>query len=199
MKLSLVVNEGVHKGKVIAIPHKQFLIGRDPQCHLRPASNMISKRHCALLMRGDKVFVRDFESTNGTILNDVPVKGESELKNDDRLLIGPLSFLVRMEAGATLARSTPANTVKPPVSESVDDESAAALLLDVEEGVETGAAGFLDSEGIPTGSTIMDLPALEGGGSKPAGNKTPPPKEAVPDTSNAAKAILDKYTRRRRT
>src|SRR5260370_21041924 len=134
MKLSLVVNDGVHKGKIISIPHKQFLIGRDPQCNLRPASNMISKRHCALLIRGEKVFVRDFESTNGTILNDVPVKGENELKNEDRLLIGPLSFLVRMEAGVSATKGGPAETVKPPVSESVDDESAAALLLDVGEG-----------------------------------------------------------------
>ncbi len=199
MKLSLVVNEGVHKGKIIAIPHKQFLIGRDPQCHLRPASNMISKRHCALLLRGDKVFVRDFESTNGTILNDVPVKGESELKNEDRLLIGPLSFLVHIEAGAAASKPGPAETVKPPASESVDDDSAAALLLDVGEGHETSTGGQVDSEGIPTGSTIMDLPALEGADQKPSGNKTPAPKVPAADTSHAAKAILDKYTRRRRT
>jgi pSer/pThr/pTyr-binding forkhead associated (FHA) protein len=198
MKLSLVVNEGVHKGKIIAIPHKQFLIGRDAQCHLRPASNMISKRHCALMIRGDKVFIRDFDSTNGTMVNDVPVKGETELKNDDRLLIGPLSFLVRMEAGPT-AKPGPAETVKPPVSESVDDESAAALLLDVAGGDETSMGSAVDSEGIPTGSTVMDLPAIEGSETKPAGIKTPPPKQPPPDTSNAAKAILDKYTRRRRT
>jgi pSer/pThr/pTyr-binding forkhead associated (FHA) protein len=198
MKLSLVVNEGVHKGKIIAIPHKQFLIGRDAQCHLRPASNMISKRHCALMIRGDKVFIRDFDSTNGTMVNDVPVKGESELKNDDRLLIGPLSFLVRMEAGPT-AKPGPAETVKPPVSESVDDESAAALLLDVAGGDETSMGNAVDSEGIPTGSTVMDLPAIEGNETKAGGIKTPPPKQPPPDTSNAAKAILDKYTRRRRT
>lgn len=145
------------------------------------------------------MFVRDFESTNGTILNDVAVKGESELKNEDRLLIGPLSFLVRMEAGAAAAKPVPAPTIKPPVSEAVDDESAAALLLDVGDGTEMGAGNPVDSEGIPTGSTIMEMPALEGTESKPGGIKTPHPKEAAPDTSNAAKAILDKYARRRRT
>jgi pSer/pThr/pTyr-binding forkhead associated (FHA) protein len=158
---------------------------------------MISKRHCVLLIRGDKAFVRDFESTNGTIVNDVAIKGETELKNEDRLLVGPLSFLVRMEAASTKQGSP--ETVKPPVSEPVDDESAAAMLLDVSEGEETTTGSAVDSEGVPTGSTIMDLPALAAGESKPAGNKTPPPKEAAPDTSHAAKAILDKYTRRRRT
>jgi len=198
MKLSLVVNDGVHKGKVIPIPLKQFLIGRDPQCHLRPASPLISKRHCALLIQGDKILVRDFDSTNGTILNDQPVKGERELKNDDRLLIGPLSFLVRVETGVVAGKAAAAN-VKPHVPESVEDESAAALLLDVGESGETTSPSPMDSEGIPTGSTIMDLPALEGDEAKPGSGKTPAPKAPAPDTSHAAKAILDKYTRRRRT
>jgi len=196
MKLSLVVNHGVHKGKVIPIPLKQFLIGRDPQCHLRPASPLISKRHCALLIQGDKVLIRDFDSTNGTVLNDEPVKGERELKNNDRLLIGPLSFLVRMEAGAVAAKPVAA-AAKPTVSDSADDESAAALLLDVGDGQETTAASPVDSEGIPSGSTIMELPALESPEVKPGSGKTPPPKESPADTSFAAKAILDKYRRRR--
>jgi pSer/pThr/pTyr-binding forkhead associated (FHA) protein len=196
MKLSLVVNHGVHKGKVIPIPLKQFLIGRDPQCHLRPASPLISKRHCALLVQGDKILIRDFDSTNGTVLNDEPVKGERELKNDDRLLIGPLSFLVRVEAGA-IAGKPAAAQVKPPLSESEDDESAAALLLEAGEGGETTTANPVDNEEIPSGSTIMDLPALEASEGKPGSGKTPPPKESAPDTSFAAKSILDKYRRRR--
>ena len=39
MKLSLVVlTAGKQEGKVLPIGLQQFLIGRDPQCHLRPAS-----------------------------------------------------------------------------------------------------------------------------------------------------------------
>ena len=67
MKLSLVVlTEGKQRGKVLNITLAQFLIGRDPQCHLRPASPMISKRHCALIQREGKAFIRDFDSTNGS-------------------------------------------------------------------------------------------------------------------------------------
>src|SRR6516164_5668393 len=95
MKLSLVVlTSGKQEGKALAIPLPQFLIGRDPQCHLRPASAAISKRHCALIQRDGSVFVRDFDSTNGTFVNDQPVKGEIELKNGDRLKLGPLLFSV---------------------------------------------------------------------------------------------------------
>src|SRR6516162_7627073 len=98
MKLALVVmTPGKMEGKAIPIGLSQFLIGRDPQCHLRPASPVISKRHCALLVKNGKVFLRDFDSTNGTFINDQPVKGEIELHHEDLLKVGPLSFLVRVE------------------------------------------------------------------------------------------------------
>ena len=53
---------------------------------------MISKRHCAIVQRDNKVFIQDFGSTNGTSLNDQPVKDEIELHDADRLKIGPLHF-----------------------------------------------------------------------------------------------------------
>jgi len=54
MKVSLVVATGAHEGRVIPVTGSQFLIGRDPQCHLRPASQAISKLHCAVLVRDGK-------------------------------------------------------------------------------------------------------------------------------------------------
>src|SRR5437773_8591583 len=91
MKLSLVVlTPGKMEGKSIPITLSQFLIGRDPQCQLRPASALISKRHCAVLIKADKAFVRDFDSTNGTAINEEPLKGEREIRHGDRLRVGPL-------------------------------------------------------------------------------------------------------------
>jgi predicted component of type VI protein secretion system len=120
MKLSLVVlTAGAQQGKVLALPLPQFLIGRDPQCHLRPASALISKRHCALIQRDGKAFIRDFDSTNGTFLNDQPVKGEVELHHDDQLKVGPLVFSVRLEAGApAAARATPPPPTKAPAAKA---------------------------------------------------------------------------------
>jgi predicted component of type VI protein secretion system len=114
MKLTLVVMSPGNKmeGKALEIKLAQFLVGRDPQCHLRPASPLISKRHCALLQRDGKVFVRDFESTNGTFVNDQPVKGEVELHHEDQLKIGPLLFSVRIEVPTPVSRPTPAPPTK---------------------------------------------------------------------------------------
>jgi predicted component of type VI protein secretion system len=115
MKLQLVVQTpGKSEGKAIPITLSQFLIGRDPQCHLRPASALISKRHCALLVREDRVFLRDFDSTNGTFLNDSQVKGEVELHSDDTLKVGPLLFKVRLEVGVPVTQPTPVPPTKAP-------------------------------------------------------------------------------------
>ena len=110
MKLSLVVAQGVHAGKVIPCPPGEFVIGRDPQCQLRPASPAISKQHCALTVRGDKAYVRDCGSTNGTFINGEQVAGEREVKGGDRLKVGPLEFDLRLEATATHPALRPAAT-----------------------------------------------------------------------------------------
>src|SRR5207302_9575508 len=102
-KRLVVLAEGKAKGHNIPISLPQFIIGRDAQCQLRPASPMISKRHCAGLVKGGKAFVRDFGSTNGTFVNEEPVKGERELHNDDTLKVGPLLFRVALEAAVTAA------------------------------------------------------------------------------------------------
>jgi predicted component of type VI protein secretion system len=108
MKLSLVVlTPGPNQGKVLEIKLTQFVVGRDTQCHLRPASPMISKRHCAILQRESKAFVRDFDSTNGTFVNNEQIKGEIELHNGDQLKIGPLLFTVLLESSTPVNRPTP--------------------------------------------------------------------------------------------
>ncbi len=124
MKLSLVVmGAGKQEGKVLAITLSQFVIGRDPQCHLRPASAMISKRHCALVQRDGKAYVHDFGSTNGTFVNDQPVQGEAEIHNNDQLKVGPLQFEVRIAQDAPAVKGA---TPKPPTKPIAGVKSAPA-------------------------------------------------------------------------
>src|SRR4051794_11913823 len=98
MKVSLVVvTSGKWEGKHIPINKAQFLIGRDEQCQLRPASPTISKRHCALTVRDGQAFLEDFKSANGTFRNGQRVVGEVELAHGDHLKVGPLEFSVLIE------------------------------------------------------------------------------------------------------
>ena len=205
MKLNLVVlTPGKMEGKNIPITLSQFLIGRDPQCQLRPASALISKRHCAVLLRDNRIFVRDFDSTNGTSVNDQPVKGERELHDGDMLKVGPLAFRVALEVDVPVNKPTP---IPPPAKAAgaSDDEAAAAMLLSLQDDGGASPPGTpVDSDGIPTGSTIMqtfppgEAPPEKADDGKGGAAREKAAKTAQGNTSNAAKAILEKYMRRPR-
>ena len=210
MKLSIVVlTPGPSEGKVIPINGAQFVIGRDPGCQLRPASIHISKRHCALLRREDKVFARDFGSTNGTFVNDRQIRGEIELLDGDELRVGPLKFTVRLEPAPvnrptpppptktpteklTAGTATVAPTIEEPDRAPGDEEDAAAMLLAMQDN--DAPAGTPRTE-VPEGSTVFDLPAP---GATDKEKEKDKPKQPTGDTSTAAKSILEKYLKRPR-
>ncbi len=175
MKISLMVmSVGNSAGKTLPINVAQFIIGRDPQCNLRPGSAMISKRHCAVLVKNGQVFLRDFDSTNGTFVNDQQVKGEVPLHDGDVLKVGPLSFKVVIEGVPAPKKSTA--TTPPPVQKTAagtDDDAAASLLSTEEDAAPEGTAAMESADDhIPEGSTVMDIPMF-----KPT-EEPAPPKEA---------------------
>jgi pSer/pThr/pTyr-binding forkhead associated (FHA) protein len=224
MKLSLtVLSAGAMQGKAIPITLSEFLIGRGRECNLRPATPIISKRHCALLTRDDKVFVRDFASTNGTYVNDVEIKGEVELKDGDCLNVGPLAFRVGIEkvrsepvakaeeAGvrnqeSETAKQAPPLATRPPSlvasHHSPEDEEAAALFLAMQDD-DTSTSSEDGEKEAPSlnGSTIVEnSQTLETAQQSPlptnAANRHDAAKAAAADTS--AEVILEKYLRRPR-
>jgi predicted component of type VI protein secretion system len=99
MKVSLTVAvPGDMEGKQIPVSLAEFLIGRDPDCHVCPASPRVGKRHCAILLRNQKVFLKTFDTVSGTLVNDRRVDGEVQLLDGDWLKIGPLLFRLNIEA-----------------------------------------------------------------------------------------------------
>ena len=141
MKVSLVVASGAHQGKVIPITGSQFLIGRDAQCQLRPASQAISKRHCGILIRDGKVYLKDFDSTNGTLVNDVHIKGvEVAVNNGASVKIGPLDFILRVELPTPNPDGTPLPATRP---------DAAAVLAAVKAATGSGASATPTRDATP--------------------------------------------------
>lgn len=212
MKLNLVVASGVHEGKAIPVNVPQFVIGRDPQCQLRPASPSISKRHCAITVRGQQVFIRDFGSTNGTFVNDKLVEGEVELKDGDRLKVGPLDFKVGLQTTPVAPAKPAAKPAAVPAKKAAaDDDSVsldappsggpssdniADLLLD-DDGSSPSPPTYDPNEVVPDGTTLPDVSAAD----KTAGAPADKPKtvSATGNTSAAAAEILKKYQRRPRS
>jgi len=137
--VSLVaVTPGKWQGKEIPITLAQFTIGRDPECNLRSSSPLIGKRHCAILIRGRQVFLRDFASTNGTFVNNQKIEDEWELENADRLAVGPLLFEVRLETSTPVNKPAPMPPMKARVSAG-DEDAAAAFFLSPQERADLGA------------------------------------------------------------
>ena len=99
MEVKLVVRNGKHSGQVIPVGGPQFVIGRGPDCHLRPNHKDISTHHCAILVEQGRVAVRDMNSATGTYVNDARIKDEQDLRNGDRLRVGPLEFDVHLTVG----------------------------------------------------------------------------------------------------
>jgi len=107
MEASLIVREGVHKDRVIPLPETIFLIGRDPQCHLRPHCQSVSRLHCAIAAWAGKVRVRDLKSSNGTFLNDKAIDGETAAENGDKLRVGSLVFEFLIGSSGGIAPPAP--------------------------------------------------------------------------------------------
>ncbi len=91
-----IVN-GPLAGQVIVLTGKQFLVGRERDCHLRPDSELVSRHHCVLRRDEFTLRVRDLGSRNGTYVNGQRIQGEVVLGHDDTLFIGDLTLRVSME------------------------------------------------------------------------------------------------------
>ena len=125
MRLFLVVqNEGKQKGMKIPAAVMPFLVGRDPECQLRPASTVISKKHCCFSREGDLFFLEDFGEK---------IFGKVPILSGERVQIGPLEFDVLIEVGVLVNAAPPApsaavapavqTAVKPPISAQIKPDS----------------------------------------------------------------------------
>lgn len=121
MVVTLIVRSGKHAGQQIRLVKDEFLIGRGEGCHLRPRNEAVSRQHCGIFVKPDKVILKDFGSKNGTFVNGKRVVGEQELHTGDLLQIADLVFevqLVREEQKAEVAQ--------PAAAAKSDTRSAAA-------------------------------------------------------------------------
>jgi predicted component of type VI protein secretion system len=186
MRLSLVVlTAGQQAGRQVAITRSQFLIGRDPGCHLRTASPLVSDRHCALLQRAGVPSVRALG--DDTLLNGKAVKGEAQLRDGDQLQIGPLLFKVQLEcAPAPVTAAGPVNRTGSQVKAEREDDIAAMLLSLPDD--KAGPQALATSVEVSTSTTGSELPA-----------PPPPVKDSRAGTAEAAKKLLDQMRRRPRT
>ena len=104
MQVKLKVLRGKSAGKQVKVPSTSFVIGRGQECHMRPKSDSISRRHCEITVEADVVTVQDLGSKNGTLVNGDRIESPTTLKNGDELRVGRLEFRVLIDSQVSARR-----------------------------------------------------------------------------------------------
>ncbi len=112
----LATLDGPLKGRVFALKNKLLLIGQEVSCDIHLSDTLASRRHCEIIRNKDQFEVRDLGSTNGTFVNDKPVKHQ-RLKHGDVLAVGTSHF-VFLESGQPPGPSAVLMDEEAPISRS---------------------------------------------------------------------------------
>jgi FHA domain len=96
MDVRLKILRGPLAGQSIPIRRGELLIGRDPECHLRPGSAGVSRRHCVVVLNKSTLRIRDLDSKNGTYVNNRRVTNEAVLAQGDIVSVGDMVCRVEL-------------------------------------------------------------------------------------------------------
>lgn len=157
----LIIFSGKMKGQRLILPDREVIVGRDEDCHMRIASSLISRKHCALKAAANGVWVRDLESQNGTYVNDVAINEPYLMKPGDVLRIGAALFQV--------PRPRPSQ-MKGSIHEDLSDDEISTWLSEDEDQTKSSA--------------IPDTTVIKGRNAVPAA----PAVASIPETPTAAAA-----------
>ena len=96
MKLSLAMRTADGDERSFTVNGQRVVLGRHSRCDLRVAVPSVEPHHCEILLDGDVARLRDLGSSTGTFHNGTRVE-QADLAADDRLTIGPVTFIVRID------------------------------------------------------------------------------------------------------
>ncbi len=207
MEVKLIVTNGRHTGREIPVKGPKFYIGRAEDCHLRPASDQVSRHHCVIRVASDSVTVRDLGSRNGTFVNGKRISDKSPLMPGDRLVVGQLDFDVHIvgapelhpsptaaATGQVAARVKTAAASRPEGKRQSPQRKAAGKADDDDLDISQWFGGDAGSAG--TDTKIVDVSAVvkqEFG----EGASNEPPKDPEPEVDSAAKRDVSEAEKER--
>ena len=211
MDVKLVVASGSRAGQAISINLPKFFIGRAEDCHLKPKSDLISRYHCAIIAEdGGYVAVRDMQSKNGVYVNGERVVGEKEVKTGDKLVVGPLEFVLQVSVSLQGDKKPKVESVKDAVARTIEVSSQQPVQDQQNEEQSEDVADWLmgeddeiqETETVELNSVAEELKELYGSTSEPEAGKQPEATEPVPppasgndsaDSRDAAANLLKNF------
>ncbi len=104
----LIYESGPNKGTTLRVEgDKVYTLGRDEKAEVRVDNDLASRVHAKLRGKEGRFYLKDNESSNGTLVNDVRIEGVHELVSGDRIAIGSdvVSFFADAEAGGAAGKT----------------------------------------------------------------------------------------------
>lgn len=93
---------GAAPAQPIDLQEQSVIIGRDPECGEPLDDPLVSWQHARLTRSGDKVFIEDLSSRNGTFVEGVRITRKTELRMGQEVGLG--GFQLRLVEGGRLER-----------------------------------------------------------------------------------------------
>ena len=97
-----LIYTGTGDGSDISVTHFPFVIGKTDACSAKVQSSVISRLHAKLTLlptdnNGEDIFLEDLNSTNGTLLNNVPLTPYEKypITSGDYITFGHLTYIFR--------------------------------------------------------------------------------------------------------
>lgn len=104
MPATLKVHSGESAGKVHELNLDQAVLGRNTFCDIVIPMHSISRQHARIVREGERFFVEDMGSLNGTFVNGNRISGRVELNDNDRIHL--YEVLLSFHSGKTPSVST---------------------------------------------------------------------------------------------
>ena len=221
MIVKMIVASGKSAGRSIAIKRNKLLIGRAEQCDVRPLSEEVSRRHCAITVGPAEVWVEDLGSRNGTFVNGTKITERTKVVDGDIVRVASLELKVSCTAPTPQAagseddvsrwlmaddqpagmsdttRSLTAATDDSADSSSSSIHAAAPQPTSADSSVDGSLVSGIDAaakDESGSGSSRSALEALKAAGnSKPSGLPQGVKKAAADSSRDAAADALKKF------
>lgn len=73
---------------------RSIVIGRSPECGIVIHDPQISGQHCSISYEQSTLYIEDLGSTNGTLVNGLPLNGRNRLVSGDLVMIGDREYRI---------------------------------------------------------------------------------------------------------
>ncbi|MHB1038043.1 MAG: SpoIIE family protein phosphatase [Pirellulales bacterium] len=93
----LQVVKGLNPGQQFPLEGTQSILGRHPDCHIVLDVGAVSRQHAQILRVGERYYLEDLHSRNGTLVNDQFIRGRYLLRDSDQVQICDMVFTFRQE------------------------------------------------------------------------------------------------------